>query len=146
MKTSPGCERDLQPLHALDHRLHRELHRADEHRQAELALRDQLAAVAVVDAVGAVERLGDHRAEGAADEREVHLVADLHQAVLQDRERDGVERLMALILVPCQTADDEVADRIDLDPVARLDHGRAIELLDDRRPAKLASSGSRSRT
>ena len=34
--------------------------------------------VAVVDAVGAIERLGDHRAERAADEREVHLVADLH--------------------------------------------------------------------
>ena len=83
-------ERDLQPVDALDHRLHRELHRADEHRQPELALRDQLAGVAVVDAVGAIERLRDHRAERAAHEREVHLVADLHQAVLQDREGDGV--------------------------------------------------------
>src|SRR6478752_7646109 len=29
--------------------------------------------------------------------------------------------------------DDQVADRIDRDPVAGLDHGRAVELLDDRR-------------
>ena len=84
-------ERDLQALHALDHRLHRELHRADEHRQAELALRDQLAGRQVVDAVGAVERLGDHRAERAAHEGEVHLVADLLQAVLKHAERDRVD-------------------------------------------------------
>ena len=96
MKTSPGCERDLQPVHALDHRLDGELHRADEDRQPELALGDQLAAVAVVDAVGAVERLGDHRAEGAAHERQVHLVADLHQAVLQDGQGDGVDRHAAV--------------------------------------------------
>src|SRR5450631_3007202 len=31
-------------------------------------------------------------------------------------------------------ADDQVADRIDLDVVAGLDHRRAVELLDDRRP------------
>jgi hypothetical protein len=84
MKTSPGWSAIFSRFDALDHRLHRELHRADEDRQPKLALRDQLAAVAVIDPVGAIERFGDHRTERAADEREVHLVADLHQAVLQD--------------------------------------------------------------
>ena len=37
-------------------------------------------------------RLGDHRAERRAAEREVHLVADLLQAVLDDGERDGIDR------------------------------------------------------
>ena len=85
-------ERDLLVAHPVDHRLGGELHRADEHRQAELALRDQLARLAVVDAVGAVERFRDHRAERGAHEREVHLVADLLQAVLDHREGDRVER------------------------------------------------------
>jgi len=42
-------------LCALDHRLGRELHRADKYRQAELALRDQLAGIPAVNSVGAVE-------------------------------------------------------------------------------------------
>ena len=99
MKTSPSASGIFSRVHPLDHRLHRELHRADEDRQAELALGDQLAGLAVVDAVGAVERLGDHRAEGAAHERQVHLVADLHQAVLQDREGDGINRRTHLRIV-----------------------------------------------
>ena len=78
--------------HALDHRLGRELHGADEHRQPQIALGDQ-GAVAAVDAIRAVHRLRDHRAERGAAEREVHLVADLHQAALDHREGDGVERL-----------------------------------------------------
>ena len=44
-----------------------------------------------VDAVGAVVGLGDHRREGGAGEGEVHLVADLLQAGLDDAEGDGVE-------------------------------------------------------
>ncbi len=75
----------------LDHRLRRELHGADENRQAEIALGDELAGIAVIDAVGAVERLGDHRAEGGAHEGEVHLVANLLQPVLDHGEGNGVE-------------------------------------------------------
>ena len=78
-------------LHALDHRPGRELHGADEHRQAELALGDQRAVGDVVDAVGTVHALGDHRREGGAHEGEVHLVADLDQAVLDDGQGDGIE-------------------------------------------------------
>ena len=76
---------------ALDHRLGAELHGADEDRQSQLALRDQLAGGGVVDAVGAIQRLGDHRAERGADERQVHLVAHLLQAVLDHREGDRIE-------------------------------------------------------
>src|SRR6185437_16324206 len=63
----------------------------DEDRQAEIALGDELAGVAVIDAVRAIERLGDDRAEGGAHEGEIHLVADLLQAVLNDRQGDRVE-------------------------------------------------------
>ena len=76
---------------ALDHRLGAELHGADEDRQAELALRDELSGGGVVDAVGAVQRLRDHRAERRAHEGQVHLVAHLLQAVLDDREGDRIE-------------------------------------------------------
>src|SRR3954468_23991208 len=46
----------------------------------------------------------------------------------------------ALILFPSE-ADEKVADRIDGDPVARLDHRRAVELLDDRRPVEARRGG-----
>ena len=98
MKMSPGSGAISAACDALDHRLRRELHRADEHRQAEFALRDQLAGVAVIDAVGAVEGLGDHRPEGRAHEREVHLVADLLQAGLDDRERERVDACSVAML------------------------------------------------
>jgi hypothetical protein len=67
------------------------LHGADEHRQAQLALADERAGVAVVDARGAVVGLGDHRGEGRAREREVHLVADLLQAGLDHRKGEGID-------------------------------------------------------
>src|ERR1700722_1078462 len=37
---------------ALDHRLGRDLHRADKYRQAKLALRDQLAGIPAVNSIG----------------------------------------------------------------------------------------------
>src|SRR5262249_4320674 len=67
------------------------LHDADEDRQPELALGDDLAVVLVVDAVGAVEALGDHRRERGALEREVHLARDLLESVLHDDQRDGID-------------------------------------------------------
>ena len=84
-------ERDSLLAYPIDHRLRRELHRAHEHRQTELTLCDQLARIAVIDAVGAVERLRDHRAERRAHEREIHLVAHLLQAALDHRQRDRVD-------------------------------------------------------
>ena len=75
-----------------DQVLGRELHRADEDRQPQLALGDELAVLPGIDAVGAVEALRDDRAEGRADEGEVHLVADLLQAALHHAESDGIER------------------------------------------------------
>ncbi len=68
-----------------------ELHGADEDRQAEVALGDQIARVLVIDAVRTVERLGDHGAEGGADEGQVHLVADLDQAALNHGQGDGID-------------------------------------------------------
>ena len=68
-----------------------ELHRADEDRQPQLALGDQLAVLLGVDAVRTVEALRDDRAESRADEGEVHFVADLLQAALHHAEGDGVE-------------------------------------------------------
>ena len=67
------------------------LHGADEHRQPELALADQRAGLLVVDAGRAVVGLGDHRREGRAREGDVHLVADLAEAGLDHRQRDGID-------------------------------------------------------
>ena len=86
-------QRDRVALDPLDHRSHRELHGADEHRQSQLALRDQRAILCGVDAVRAVKRLGNHRRERRAHERQIHLVADLVEAVLDHGEGDGVEHL-----------------------------------------------------
>ena len=81
----------LDAFRALYHRLGGELHGADEHRQAQFALRDQRAVVAVVNAVGTVHGLGDHRRKRRATERQVHFVADLVEAVLDHGQGDGVE-------------------------------------------------------
>jgi hypothetical protein len=43
--------------------------------------------------VGAVERLRDDRGEGGPHEGEVHFVANLLQAVLDDRQADRIEGL-----------------------------------------------------
>ncbi len=75
----------------LDQRGGRILHGADEDRQAPGALRDQRAVLRRIDPVRAVVRLGDHRREGGAREGQVHLVADLLQAGLDDRQGDRVE-------------------------------------------------------
>src|SRR3546814_16832071 len=45
----------------LDHGLGRELHGTDKNRQAKFALGDQFAGLAVIDAVGAVERSEERR-------------------------------------------------------------------------------------
>ena len=84
-------DRPLVVPHALDHRPGGKLHRADKNGQAELALGDQRAVFLGVDAVGAVHRLRDHGREGCAAEGEVHLVADLLQAVLDHGKRDGID-------------------------------------------------------
>jgi hypothetical protein len=67
------------------------LHGADKDRQAARALRDQRAILGGIDPVGAVVRLCDHGREGRAGEAEVHLVANLLQARLNDRKGDGVD-------------------------------------------------------
>ena len=74
------------------------LHGADEHRQPKFALRDQRAGVAVVDAVGAVVGLRDDGRERRAREGDVHLVADLPQARLDDGEREGIDGGSAVIV------------------------------------------------
>ena len=81
----------LKVMAALDHRLGGELHDADEDRQAHLALGDDLAGVAMIDAVGAVEGFGDDRRERGLLVHQVHFARDLAQAVLDDREGDGIE-------------------------------------------------------
>ncbi len=78
-------------LHALDDRLRGKLHRSHEDRQAEFALGDQLAGIAMVDAVRSVQRFGDHRRERGAHEGQVHLIADLLQPVLDHHQRDGID-------------------------------------------------------
>jgi hypothetical protein len=75
----------------LDHRLDRERHHADEDRQPGLALHQGLAGSRVVEAVRGIVRLGDDGVKRAAEQRRVHLVGDLFQPALEDRERHRVE-------------------------------------------------------
>ena len=54
--------------------------------------RDQrVAGFGMIDAVAAVARLGDNRAEGAAKQRRVHLVDDLFEPTTNHGECDGVD-------------------------------------------------------
>ena len=80
----------------LDDRARGELHDAHEDRQTELALGDDVARVAIVDAVRAIEALGDDRREGRALERQIHLAGHLLQAVLHDDQRDGIDHAHAI--------------------------------------------------
>src|SRR4029079_3643766 len=58
------------------------------------------------------------------------------------RRSPGPDRCRSERAARCSSdGDDEIADRIDLDPVPRLDHRRAIELLDDRRPREARVDG-----
>jgi hypothetical protein len=82
-KTAVAC-------HLVDHRLHREGHGADEDRQAQRPLHQRRAGLRVVEAVAGVTRLGDDRIERGAVERRVHLVGDLLEPPLQDRQGDGI--------------------------------------------------------
>ena len=75
----------------VDHRLDRERHGADEDRQALGPLDERRAARRMVDAVAGIAGFGDDRVEGRAVERRVHLVGDLLEPALEDRQRDGVE-------------------------------------------------------
>ena len=76
----------------LDHRLGGELHHPDKDRQTELALGDDFAGRAIVDAVGAVESFGDDRRERGFLVDQVHLAGHLAQAVLDHRQRHRIER------------------------------------------------------
>jgi hypothetical protein len=78
-------------FHTLDDRPGRKLHGADENRQSQLALRNQRAVDGVVNPVGTIHSLRNHWRKGRANERQVHFVADLDQAVLDDGQGDGVE-------------------------------------------------------
>ena len=48
------------------------------------------APTAMVDAIGAVQRFGDHRRKRGAHDGEIHFVADLVEAALDNGEGDGV--------------------------------------------------------
>ena len=84
----------------VDHGLDGERHGADEDRQAGRALHQGGACLGVIEAVAGVVRLGDDRIERRAVERGVHLVGDLHQAAVEHRERDGIERAHRLRSAP----------------------------------------------
>ena len=78
-------------LHPLYDGTGRKLHGADEDRQPQFALRDQGPVGRVVNTVGAVHALGNHRRESRPDKRQVHFVTDLDQAVLDDGQGNGIE-------------------------------------------------------
>ena len=124
----------LQVVARLDHGLRGRLHDAEEDRQPELALRDDLAGLGIVDAVGAVVGLRDHRRERGALVHQVHLARDLLEAALDHRERDRVERIggaVAGLRRRLRHGEHEVAEGVGAGLGAGLHQDRGVELLDD---------------
>ena len=68
-----------------------ELHDADEERQSPASLGDDLAVVGLIDAVGEVVGLGDHRREGGPLHGQVHLFGDLFESAAHDRQGQGID-------------------------------------------------------
>ncbi|MNI59392.1 hypothetical protein D3C73_1145510 [compost metagenome] len=72
-------------------RLHGKGHRAHKDRQAGFALDQGGAGGRVVHAVAGVVGLGNDGVERAAVQRRVHLIGNLFQTALQDRQGDGIK-------------------------------------------------------
>ena len=79
----------------LDDRLGGELHHPDKYRQSEFPLGDDFAGHAIVDAVRAVKSFGDDWRERGFLVDQIHLAGHLPQAVLNHRQRHGIERHVA---------------------------------------------------
>ena len=94
-----------------------------------------------VDAVGAVHGLGDDRRERGLLLHQVHLARDHDEAVVDDRERDGIEGSSRR----SADGDDEIAQPVDGGGGARIDQDSGIELRDDRRTGDCGADRSRSR-
>ena len=107
-------------------------HAADEHRQPEPD-RDRVA-VGGEQADGEVERLVDDHVVGGAHEVGLHLLGHGDDAVAHDLGEDRVGvGCLALSSLALPTLDDEIAEAVDLQAVARQQHrGRGV-LLDQRR-------------
>ena len=140
----------------LDDLARRLLHHPEEDGEPQLALRDDLPVVPVVDAVGAVERLGDDRGERRLLVDQVHLARDLAEPVLDDGQgngvgsgigdgvRDGVGGVRIAGGGPVRArghGNEQVAEAVDLRHHSGLDGDGGVELLDDggaldRRPGR----------
>ena len=75
----------------VDDGLHGERHGADEYRQPFATLHQGGAGLGMIEAVAGIARLRDDRIERGAVQRRVHLVDDLLEPALEDREGDGIE-------------------------------------------------------
>ena len=65
---------------------------------------------------------------------EIHLAADLLEAVLNNGECDGVNRHRSSLQGGCELdLDDEITEPVDLGPRARIEQNRSVGLLHDRR-------------
>ena len=85
--TSPGSKESTPSSSTVQRTMNR---LAAELGRAELGLPDHVA-VAVEQHAREVEALVEDRREGGAHHRDAHLAADVHEAVVDDRERDRVD-------------------------------------------------------
>src|SRR5580704_11694048 len=79
----------------LNDRLGGELHHPDKYRQSEFPLGDDFASHAIINAVRAVKSFGDDRRDRGFLMDQIHLAGYLPQAVLNHRQRHGIERHVA---------------------------------------------------
>ena len=113
--------------------LHGFRHAADEHRQAE-ADRDRVAVLGE-QADGEVQRLIDDHVVGGAHEVDLHLLGHRHDAVAHDLDQNRIGGVLDGYSCACScNRNDEIADRVDFNAVARQhDRGRGM-LFDQRGP------------
>jgi hypothetical protein len=83
----------LKGVRSIYHRLRRKLHRSDKNRQSQLTLGNEFAGFAMINPVGTVQTLCNHRAEGSPNEGHIHFVANLLQTVLNDGQGDRIDLL-----------------------------------------------------
>ena len=74
-----------------DDRAGAELHGADEDRQAEIALGDEIAIVTMIDPIRTIKPFRYDRRKSCTNKSLVHFVANLDQAALDHRQSDRIE-------------------------------------------------------
>ena len=94
-----------------NHCPHGKSHGADENWQAQLALDQRVACPRIVKTMAGIVRFGDDRVESRLEQGRVHLIGDLLETPLQDRQQDGIHQARPLAArAGCRRPRDDACD------------------------------------